>query len=187
MFKKKAIIGGAVGIRNNNQQVLFKGISFQYCTTGLQQNGGFTSILQGASFDTCGLGADITGAGSYGSLVVLDSSSVNSGPVVKFHDSSNDSGPRNNQVVIENLSVSGTNPIAIDANGNTKLANSPTVDTWIFGNIAPGGYQAGQSSRTSRPASLLGANGKYFTAPQPTYKEYAADQFVNVKAVPGFP
>lgn len=167
--------------------MLFKGISFQYCTTALQQKGGFTSVLQGASFDTCGIGADITGAGSFGSLVILDSNSVNSGPVVKFHDSSNDSGPRNNQVVIENLIVSGSNPIAIDSNGNTKLANSPTVNTWVFGNIVPGGYQAGQSSTTSRPASLLGGNGKYFTAPQPTYKEYAADQFVNVKAVSGFP
>lgn len=106
---------------------------------------------------------------------------------MKFRDSSNDSGPRNNQVVIENLSVSGSNPIGIDSNGNTKLAYSPTVDTWVFGNTVPGGYQSGQSSTTSRPASLLGTNGKYFTAPQPTYKEYAADQFVNVKAVSGFP
>lgn len=167
--------------------MLFKGISFQYCKTALQQDKGFTSVLQGASFDTCGLGADITGGGQFGSLVVLDSNSVNSGPVVKFRDSSNDSGDRNNQVVIENLSVSGNNPIAIDSNGNTKLAYSPTVDTWVFGNTVPGSYQAGQSSTTSRPATLLDGNGKYFTVPQPTYKEYAADQFVNVKAVSGFP
>ena len=68
------------------------------------------------------------------------------------HDTSNDSGSRNNQVLIENLSVSGTNPIAIDANGNTKLANSPMYrwSFWIFGNIVPpGDYQAGQSLPTS--------------------------------------
>lgn len=106
---------------------------------------------------------------------------------MKFHNSSNGSGSWNNQIFIENLSISGNNRIAIDANWNTKLANSSTIDTWIFGNVVPGGYQVGQSSMTSRPASLLGANGKSFTARQPTYKEYAANQFVNMKAVPEFP
>ncbi len=184
---EQVIVGGAVGIRNSNQQVLFKSISFQSCTTALQIKGGFTSVVQGATFDTCGLGIDATGGGAFGSLVVLDSNSINSGPVVKFHDSSNSNGDRNNQVVIENLSFSGNNPIAIDANGQTKLANSPSVDTWVFGNVTPGGFQAGQSSTTSRSGSLLGGNGNFFTLPQPTYKEFASDQFVNVKAVPGFP
>lgn len=182
----KTIIGGVIGIRNSNQQVNFKNISFQYCTTALVAKGGFTMVVQGAKFDTCGLGVDISGAGGFGSVVILDSNSVNAGPVVKFHDSSNDSGNRNNQVVIENLSVSGSNPIAIDANGNTKLPNAASIDTWVYGNETPGGYHAGDSLTTPRSGSLL-VNGKFFTMPQPTYAEYASDQFVNVKAVPGFP
>lgn len=77
----------------------------------------------------CRLSADITDAGSYGLLVVLNFSFVNSGLVVKFYNYFNDSRPQNNQFVIENMSVSGTNLIVIDANENTKLANSPTIDT----------------------------------------------------------
>lgn len=165
----------------------FKNISFQYCTTALVAKGGYTIVVQGAKFDTCGLGVDISGAGGFGSVVILDSNSVNSGPVIKFHDSSNDRGDRNNQVVIENLSVSGSNnPTAIDSNGQTKLANAPSIDTWVFGNETPGGYRPGDSLTTPRSGNLL-ANGKFFTMPQPTYAEYASDQFVNVKAVPGYP
>ncbi len=176
-----------MGIRHANQQALFKGISFQYCTTGLAIQGGFTAVVQGASWDTCGLGIDATGTEKFGSIAVLDSSSVNSGPVIKFHDSSNDSGDRNHQVVIENLSFSGSNPIAIDFNGQIRLANAASISTWVFGNDIPGAYQSGQSSTTTRPTALLGGNGKYFTVPQPTYQNFASDQFVNVKAVPGFP
>lgn len=165
----------------------FKNISFQFCTTALAVKGGFTTVVQGAKFDTCGLGVDISGAGGFGSVVILDSNSINAGPVVKFHDSSNDSGDRNNQVVIENLSVSGSNnPIAIDSNGQTKLAYAPSIDTWVFGNEIPGGYHSGDPLTTPRSGSLL-ANSKFFTIPQPTYAEYASDQFVNVKAVPGYP
>ena len=101
-----------------------------------------------------------------------------------YHDSSNDSGDRNNQVVIENLSHDGSNPIAIDTNGNTKLGSTSKIDTWVWGNVDPGNYQTGKTLGTSRSPSLL-SNGKYFTMAQPTYGQYAADQFVNVKAVSG--
>jgi hypothetical protein len=63
------------------------------------------------------------------------------------------------------------------------------VDTWVWGNVYPGNplnYQPGMMYATSRPSSLL-SNGMFFTKAQPTYGEYAIDQFVNVKAVPGFP
>lgn len=132
------------------------------------------------------MGIDASDSGQLGSLVILDTTSVNSGPVLKFHDSSHDSGDRNNQIVIENLSHSGSNPIAIDENGNVKLGSTSSVDTWIWGNEAPGNYQTGKTSSTSRPGLLLDG-GKYFTKTQPTYGEYAADQFVNVKAVSGYP
>ncbi|KAL8699754.1 MAG: hypothetical protein Q9201_005821 [Fulgogasparrea decipioides] len=179
-----SITGGAVGIRNNNQQVLFKNISFKFCTTALTQSGGFTVVLQGARVDTCGIGVDTTAAGQLGTLVVLDSTSVNSGPMIKFHDSSQDGGPRNQQVVIENLSFSGNNPVAIGDNGNIKLANTKNVNTWIWGNVDPGTYQTGKTLETKRSSQLL-SNGKFFTMAQPTYRDYSKDRVVNVKAVSG--
>lgn len=182
----QSIVGGAVGIRNSNQQVLFKSISFSKCTTGLSLTGGFVAVIQNAIFDTCGLGINGGNGGPPGSIIILDSTSRNSGPVIRYHDSSNDSGDRNNQIVIENLSHDGANPIAVDTNGNTKLGSSSKIDTWVWGNVDPGNFQTGKTLGTPRGSSLL-SNGKYFTMTQPTYGEYAADQFVNVKAVIGHP
>lgn len=196
------IIGGAVGIRNKNQQVNFKSISFQYCTTALAFGGGFTAVLQNARFDTCGLGVDATGASQLGSVIILDSTSINSGPVVKFLDSSHAIGPRNNQIVIENLLHSGNNPVAVAADNSIRLQRIGPSDTWLWGNVEPGTFQAGRTlrfvvkvifprrsthllvDRTSRSASLL-SYGKFFTKAQPTYQEFATAQVVNVKAVSG--
>ena len=189
-----------MGIRNKNQQVNFKNISFQFCRTALAFGGGFTAVVQGARFDTCGLGVDATGGGQLGSVIVLDSTSVNSGPVVKFRDTSRDSGPRNNQIVLENLSHSGNNPVAIAADGSVRLQRISPSDTWLWGNVDPGTFQTGQTlrsvingtfeigrlpaNRTSRSGSLL-SNGKFFTKPQPTYRDFTKAQIVNVKAVSG--
>lgn len=131
------------------------------------------------------MGIDTTGAGQLGTLVVLDSTSVNSGPMVKFHDSSHDGGPRNQQIVIENLSFSGKNPVAVDQDWKTKLASTSNVDTWIWGNVSPGTYQTGKTLTTTRSPQLLRA-GKFFTMAQPTYADYGNDKIVNVKAVNGF-
>ncbi|KAI4236504.1 MAG: hypothetical protein LQ352_007997, partial [Teloschistes flavicans] len=181
-----SITGGAVGIRNNNQQVMFKNISFKYCTTALAQSGGFVVVLQGAKIDTCGLGVDTSGAGQLATVVILDSTSVNSGPVIKFFDSSQSNGDRIDQIVIENLSFSGNNPVAIGMDGAVKLANMNNVDTWIWGNVSPGVYQAGKTVTTKRSPQLL-SNGKFFTKAQPTYADWTGDRIVNIKAVKGYP
>ena len=182
----KTIVGGAVGIRSGNQQVNFKDISFRFCTTAITFTGGFAAILQGARFDTCGLGVDATRGGQLGSVVILDSNSINSGPVIKFHDSSRDNGPRNNQIVIENLSHSGSNPIAVASDGNVKLQQIDPAKTWIWGNVDPGNFQTGRVLVNPRSGKLL-SNGKFFTKAQPTYKGFSKDQIVNVKAVGGHP
>jgi hypothetical protein len=179
------ITGGVVGIKNSNQQVNFKNIYFRQCTTGFLASGGHTALLQGATFDTVGMGVDMT-SNALGSLVLLDSKSTNSGTVVKFHDSSNDGGNRNSQLVIQNLDHDTDNAIAMDSNNNVKLAATAMVDTWVWGNITPGQYVSGRSLTTTRLNALL-SNGKFFTRSQPTYAEYAADQVVNVKAVSAHP
>lgn len=179
------ITGGKVGIKNSNQQVNFKNIYFKYCTTAFDASGGHTALLQGATFDTVGLGIDMTSNG-LGSLVLLDSKSTNAGTVVKFHDSSNDGGNRNSQIVIQNLVHDTGNAIAVDSNNNVKLAAADKIDTWVWGNVTPGQYTSGTNLTTSPPDALL-SGGKFFTRAQPTYAEYASDQIVNVKAVSGHP
>ncbi|THC96069.1 hypothetical protein EYZ11_004442 [Aspergillus tanneri] len=179
------ITGGEIGIKNSNQQVNFKNISFKSCTTAFEAAGGHTALLQGARFDTCGVGIDMTSNG-LGSLVLLDSDSINSGPVVKFHDSSHDNGNRNSQLLIQNLSHDNDNDIVVDSTGQTRLNATDHVDAWVWGNAVPGEYQSGENFHASRPDRLLD-RGKYFTKMQPTYSEYTDDQIVNVKDVNDHP
>ncbi|KAI2791304.1 hypothetical protein POX_c04161 [Penicillium oxalicum] len=179
------IHGGAIGIKNSNQQVNFKNVYFQGCTLGFKGAGGWTALLQGATFDSNGVCIDMT-SNQLGSLTLLDSKVTNSGTVIKFHDSSNDGGNRQSQLLIENLEHDTDHPIAVTSNGDVKLAATGHVDTWAWGNITPGVYETGSSFSTSRPDVLL-SNGKYVMRTQPTYAEYAADQVVNVKNVDGYP
>lgn len=180
------VFGGAAGIRNNNQQVNIKGCSFKFCTVGIQFSGGHMATIQGAHFDTCGLGVDASVRGELGSVVLIDSTSVNSGPIMQYYDSSQDNGDRNNQIVLENVSHDGSNPMVISTNSGVKISGISHVDTWIWGNVQPGGFQSPRNSALSRPDILLD-NGNFFTMKQPTLGEYAVDQVVNVKAVNGYP
>ena len=180
------VFGGAVGIRNNNQQVIIKGCNFKYCSTGIQFSGGHTALIQGARFDTCSIGVDASVRGGLGSVVLLDSISVNSGPIMKYYDSSHDNGDRNNQIILENVSHDGSNPMVISTNGGTKVSGTNHVDTWIWGNIQPGGFASPKTLTTSRPNVLL-EKGSFFTIKQPTMSQYSASQIVNVKAVNGHP
>ncbi|KAJ5835267.1 Pectin lyase fold/virulence factor [Penicillium robsamsonii] len=177
------IIGGVIGIKNSNQQVNFKNINFQSCRTAFSAVGGWTVLLQQATFDSCGTGIDMTGNG-LGSLVLLDSTSTNTGPVIRFYDSSRDSGNQNSQFLIQNLKHDTQNAIVVDAQGKVALAATSHIDTWVWGTVVPETYQTGASWQTKRPAPLL-VGDKYFTKAQPTYQDYSAADIVNVKTVSG--
>ncbi|KAJ5931044.1 Pectin lyase fold/virulence factor [Penicillium verhagenii] len=179
------IVGGATGIINSNQQVNFKNIQFIQCGTAFDAKGGWTVLIQGALFESCGTGINMTSNG-LGSLVLLDSTIKNSGPAVRFHDSSHDTGNQNSQLLIQNLEHDGTNPIAVDSDGRIRLAANPHIDTWLWGSLVEGQYEQGATHKTQRAANLL-VNDKFFTKPQPTYTEYGTADVVNVKSVPGFP
>jgi hypothetical protein len=68
-------------------------------TASIRFAGGHTAVVQGATIDTVGVGIDASNSGQLGSLVTLDTSVTNSGPVLKFHDSSNDGGAKDIKVV----------------------------------------------------------------------------------------
>lgn len=140
-------------------------------------------LLQGATFESCGTAVNMTDNG-LGSLVLLDSTSTNSGTVILFHDSSHDDGNQNSQFTIENLSHDSQHPIAVDSTGATRLGPASHIDTYVWGSRVPGQYETGKAFVTQRSENLL-VGGKYFTKAQPTYGEYGDDDIVNVKTVPG--
>ncbi|KAJ5691893.1 hypothetical protein N7462_001316 [Penicillium macrosclerotiorum] len=177
------IIGGATGIINSNQQVNFKNVHFISCGTAFEASGGWTVLLQGAYFESCGTGVNMT-ANSLGSLVILDSVSTNSGPLIRFYDSSRDTANQNSQFLIQNLEYNSAEPIAVDIEGKTRLSAVSHVDTWVWGTMVPGQYTAGGSWNTQRPAPLL-VNNRYMTKAQPTYAEFSSEDIVNVKTAQG--
>ena len=185
------ITGGAIGIRNSGQQVSLKNIYFKYCRTAYAGQGGWSVLFQKVTFETCGLGIDITNPGNPGNLqggiVLLDSTSINSGTTIKFRESSPTAPKRNNQIVIQNFKKDNQNPIAVTVDNVVKLGASSVVDTWTWGNAVPGQFQNGVSTTTTRVPALLADDGTFFTMNAPTYAGYGLDQFINVKNVPGLP
>ncbi|KAJ5296387.1 Protein kinase dsk1 [Penicillium atrosanguineum] len=180
------ISGGATGIINSNQQVNFKNIYFESCDTAFNAKGGWTVLLQSATFVSCKLAIDMGGNG-LGSMVLLDSkSSAARGPVVRLYDSSHDSGYQNSQLLIQNLVHDSSTAIVVGVNGSTHLPSSSHVDTWAWGTTVPGGYETGKSWTTQQPANLL-VDGKYFIKAQPSYADYASIDIVNVKTVSEHP
>jgi hypothetical protein len=128
--------------KTRTNKSISKNIYFNRSSTAYNATGGWTSLLQGVTFDMCGRGVDLTEEGA-GSLVLLVSKSTNSGPVIKFTDSSNTNGDRNNQIVIENLQHDTDNAIAVKSDDSIALAAADTIDTWMGGNADPDGYQTG--------------------------------------------
>ncbi|MCJ1448548.1 MAG: hypothetical protein MMC23_009065 [Stictis urceolatum] len=123
------ITGGAICIQNSNQQVILKNIYFKSCTTAYAPVSGFDSVLQGCTFDTCGVGIDSTG--SHGDVILLDSTATNSLNTIVFADSSSASDDRNNQIVIQNLKHDTSNSIAVTPDNQVVLSAQSTVDTWV--------------------------------------------------------
>jgi hypothetical protein len=143
-------------------------------------------VLQGVTFDSCGLGVNMT-MNQLGSLVMLDSTARNTGIVVQTHDSSRDSGPRNSQLLIDNLSHDTQNPIVVWKNGTTQLGALDHVGTFLIGNDIPDFFQSGKNYTNLRPQVLLDPNNRFFTKAAPNYAGYTAGRVVNVKQVSGYP
>ncbi|KAK8173215.1 putative exo-beta-1,3-glucanase [Phyllosticta citrichinensis] len=174
--------GGAVGMNATGQQWLFKGMAFEGCNQAMVI-GGFDVVVTHSTFNYCGTCIDASTVS--GSLVIIDTVSMNSGNLVY---STNYYTP--NGLVIENVVNGGAGATVLL--GNQNLLNGNVVDTWFKGNhYAPGDSRhyytpSGVSSSTRRTTALL-YNGRYLALTPPTYAQYSADYFVNIKSVAGAP
>jgi len=173
--------GGAIGISASGQQWIFKSISFNRCNIAARLSGN-NVVMTGSNFQDCGTGIDASGIG--GSLVVIDTTTNNVG---NFISSTNSYTP--NSIVLENIVNSGTTVLS---NGQILLRGN-VPDTWYSGNAYPtsGSGQHtwipnGQTGTTPRSSVLL-SGGSYVSIAPPTYKEYSASKFVNIKSVTGLP
>ncbi|RFU24725.1 hypothetical protein B7463_g11612, partial [Scytalidium lignicola] len=179
--------GGATGINYSNQQYMFRGITFNGCTTGIYLQYCYDCVFQGVTFENCATGIDTT-SGNMGTITILDSSATNVGSVV----STAAEMTGQDSLIIENLSVGAGVAATVVAGGNTILTGSVT-ETWVYGNAyvpngsATGAHQGGTTYTSNRPAALIASSGEYQVIKPPTYQQYDVTEFVNVKSVSGYP
>ena len=127
-------------------------------------------------FEDCGIAIDAGGAGTAGSVSLIDSTANDCGVVLNGSSS----------FLLENLHVTNSGPLLF-VNGTSRI-NNTSLDgqTFVLGNVytnndgnppQPAGYFLPYTKR----GSLTDANGLYLVKPQPQYTEYGANAFVSVK------
>jgi glucan 1,3-beta-glucosidase len=177
--------GGNVGIALNTQQYHFKGLSFDGCTTGIEILGGFDYVIQGCSFSFCTVGIDASSK-NIGFLAVIDSSANCVDTLVSSAGSTTGA----DSLVLENVKMENS-PSTVYAGGVKVLEGSVEAEeAWVWGRVYrkdDSQAQTGTKYGTVRPKELVGVDGGFKTMKQPTYEEYGAEQFVNVKDVEGHP
>ena len=144
----------------------------------------------GLSINNCGVGIDMSNAGSQGQLVgsvtVIDSKFSNTPIGIATARNSASIPNTGGSLALENVVFTNV-PVAVKGPTSTSLAGSTgttTIAGWVQGNVySPTGPNKALSPVSSfvRPASLL--NGKnYYTRSKPQYETILSAQFSSVRA-----
>ena len=175
--------GGYEGMHLNGQQWVLKGLTFTSCTTAVNIVSCTDCVFLGTTVSTVGTGFSAYGVS--GSLIIMNSTVKNSGPLVL-----GTSGYKGYQsIILENVMSDDENKVTVKLDDNASAVIGSVSDTWVLGqtyksnNPTPG---RGGDLQTQRAKVLL-QNAKFFTKTQPTFEEYSVDQVLNVKSVSGLP
>ncbi|OPB43367.1 GH55 beta-1 3-glucanase [Trichoderma guizhouense] len=186
MINDVVFSGGSVGIRMNEQQYHFKGITFKNQDIGLKLDKLFEGTGQNLHFESCKVGVETTNNNT-GFFALIDSTAKNVGILWNAAASPTAQG----SMVLENVQVDKTVGSTVTAGGVNVLKGSVKAgQSWIWGNVyGPSNGQRAQGKffPASRPLALLDITGSYHTVTPPTFQEYSVDQVINVKSVHGLP
>ncbi|KOS20845.1 Glucan 1 [Escovopsis weberi] len=177
--------GGSVGIRMNEQQYHFKGITFKNMDIGLKLDKLFEGTGQGLDFESCKVGIETTNNNT-GFFALIDSTAKNTKTVWNAAASPFAQG----SIVIENLRVDGCDSTVV-AGGRQVLKGSVLPGhAWIWGNVygsQHGDRAEGKLYTTHRPLRLIDGSGSYHAVKPPTFEEFDISNVINAKTVHGFP
>ncbi|TFB00197.1 Glucan 1,3-beta-glucosidase [Trichoderma ghanense] len=178
--------GGSVGIRMNEQQYHFKGITFKNQDIGLKLDKLFEGTGQGLHFESCKVGIETTNNNT-GFFALIDSTAKN----VNILWNAAASPTAQGSMVLENVQVDKTVKSTVTAGGKSVLKGSVRPgQSWIWGNVygpSNGQRAEGKFFPASRPLALVDITGSYHAVAPPTFQEYSVDQVINVKTVHGLP
>ncbi|KAL1837495.1 hypothetical protein VTK73DRAFT_4676 [Phialemonium thermophilum] len=178
--------GGAVGIRMNEQQYHFKGLTFKNMGIGLKLDKLFEGTGQALRFESCDVGIETTNNNT-GFFALIDSSATD----VRILWNAAASPTAQGSMVLENVQVDGSVKSTVTAGGKNVLTGPVRPgQVWIWGDVygpADGERAEGKFFSSKRPAGLVDASGSYPTVKPPTFQELDVRQVVNVKNVCGWP
>ncbi|CCA67681.1 probable glucan 1,3-beta-glucosidase [Serendipita indica DSM 11827] len=187
-------VGGNLGVFVGNQQFTVRNVKFSNNKIAIQAIWNWGWTWQNVQIENCGIGIQMKTGGTsietqtVGSEVLLDFTVTNT-PIFVQTTTAQPSSLAGS-IVIENAKLTNV-PIAVGVqSGATVLAGSTgtmTIAAWAQGNIYSGAqpvpnYVQSNITPPAKPASLLDSSGKIFGVGRPQYENYAASQFVSVKA-----
>ncbi|KAK3384571.1 pectate lyase superfamily protein-domain-containing protein [Lasiosphaeria ovina] len=183
--------GGATGASMGNQQFTMRNLKFNNCKTAIIHLWDWGWTYSGLSINNCQVGIDISAGGSSnvetGSLTLFDSTFTNVPIGIKTAWATGSTPDTAGSLVLENIVLNNV-PVAVQGPSGTLLSGSGgsvTITAWGNGHkYTPTGPSefSGTLTPNSRPASLLGPDGRYYTRSKPQYETLSAASFVSVRA-----
>jgi glucan 1,3-beta-glucosidase len=132
------------------------------------------ATFQNISFNNCNYGVNTST--SVGTISLVDSSASNCEAGINAYISGSGQG----SLTLDNFNTDATTAAVKSSDGKVLLQGPVAAgQTWILGNVDPGGYQDGRLYTIDRPAALLTAN-KYFSMAAPQYEKYDVSQFISL-------
>ena len=166
---------GNVGAHlDGHQQATLKNMKFQYCTTGILIDSGFTYNIFAPTFDTVGNSVVFNSGAPW--VSVVDAKSVNSGTFFR----SNVGYPN---FMLENIQKDTTNSNMVVVDGNTKLGGIRSVGNYVYGNTygANPVYQSNPQNNALSRNSALAPNTNYPVVSAPQYASATVNDVINLK------
>jgi glucan 1,3-beta-glucosidase len=181
--------GGKYGAFLGNQQFTTRNLTFNNCKTAIFMNWNWAWTFQNVNINNCGIGIDMANGGgsqTVGSVLLLDSKITNTqiGVVTAYNPGSPQT---NGTLILDNVDMTANVGIAVsNANKGVLLGGNQRISSWAQGRLY-GGAGAGRAVQApqqavTKPAALLGADGKVVTRSKPQYENVPVSSFISVKS-----
>lgn len=197
--------GGRIGFFSGNQQFTCRNLTFNNCDTAIYQNWNWLFVYKDVAINNARIGIDMTQGGDVittGSIVLQDAvlNNVEIGVLTTF--SANSTPTSAGSLVLDNVNfVNAPVAVQLSPSNATILEGNQKVASWVQGRV----YSAYESSYEGennltcygpaarydrvqqtvdpapKPASLLTADGRYFTRSRPQYEGVPVEKFISIK------
>ncbi|KAI9277912.1 exo-beta-1,3-glucanase [Umbelopsis sp. AD052] len=186
--------GGKFGLWVGNQQFTSRNLTISNAQTAIYMNWNWAWTFKTLNINNCNVGIDMTAGGptsqGVGSITVVDAKISNTPTGVLSGTSSTSQTKASGSLILDNVVLHNVTT-AVGDGTVTRLAGtsgSTTITSWGQGSLYTNTSGSGTFNQKTLPvipkkgANLLASDGRFFERPRPQYEQYAASDFVSVKA-----